>query len=395
MWRATLLTACLLTFPTSASAQDFDFDDDIDFEDAVESAEEPPPPPIPEGDDDFDFLDEDEEDEALLEFTDPVDEDGEGPVDLLGDEEEAVAPARASGDSAALYRMRQAEYSRLSTDEEIAAWESYLEEFPHTPFSERIQQRVDELMDRLYDVRIRRDDGAVDAMHQEIGFSQGALLESIDPRTRLRAGFEIGLPDWMNGFVDYEYALNRQFSMHAGIRRRYTGWSFEPGARWALVKSARTNTIVTLLGDLRVNMSPSAFIGARPMLAVGKRFGDKLDLQFQAGPDFEFRNGVDIRAVAAANITYRATETVGLFLEGSGNVKNIGGQAGAGYFNVVTFGMRFFPSREKAPKGRSNAQMPVDNNVQVDMGATVPFSTNYYSFHFGSVFGQATLYLDD
>lgn len=388
MWRASLLSVCFLSLSATAEAQDFDLDDDLDFEDApIEEATEPVPP-VPDDGDDFDL---DEEDDSLLDFTDPM--EGGEPVDLL-EGEDTTRAARSSGDSAALYRARQEEYARLSTDEEIAAWEAYLAEFPHTPFAERIQQRVDELMDSLYDTRIRMDRGPVDAMDQEIGFSQGAILESIDPRTRLRAGFEMGLPDWFNPFVDYEHAFTREFSAHIGLRRRYTGTSIEPGVRWALVKSARTNTLVTFLGDVRLNAAPTAFFGARPMLAVGKRFGEKVDLQIQAGADLEMRNGVDVRAVGALAATFRVSETVGVFFEASANVKDIGGQAGAGYFNVASLGMRFFPSREKAHKGRHGGDLPVDENIQVDLGATVPFSTNYYSFHYGSVFGQATVYLD-
>lgn len=406
MWRASLLTACLLLIPSAAAAQDFDLEDDIDFEDAEDPAPADDLPdeelpeldgpveggvdvPVPPDDGAFDLLEE--EDDALEDFTDPVEGEGE-PIDLL--EGEATPAPSSSGDSAALYRMRQEEYARLGTDEEIAAWEAYLAEFPHTPFAERIQQRVDELMDSLYDTRIRIDQGTVDAMDQEIGFSQGAMLESIDPRTRLRAGFEMGLPDWFNPFVDYEHAFAREFSAHIGLRRRSTGTSIEPGVRWALVKSARTQTLVTLVGDFRLNAAPSAFFGARPMLAVGKRFGDSLDVQLQAGVDLLMRNGLVVATVGGLSATYRVTDTVGLFLEGSANMRDVGGQSGPGYFNAATFGMRFFPSKDKSHKARPGAELPVSDDVQVDIGATVPAMTNYFTDHYGSIFGQATLYLD-
>lgn len=379
MLRVPFIVATMLLLPSIASAQEFEDDDDFLF-DGEEETEPAPPTERLEGADELGETEEEEE--PLEDFTDPLDEEGE-PVDLLGDE--AAPNVLTTGDSAEIYRQRQAEYAELEIDEEVGAWEAYLAEYPFTPFAERIQQRIDTLMDGLYGERIVRDGPAVDAMHREIGFTQGLLIENIDPRSRLRAGFEMGLPDWFNPFIDYEHAFVRNFSAHIGLRRRYTGTSIEPGVKYAIIKSTRTNTIVTLLGDFRLNAAPTAFVALRPMLGVGKRFGEKLDVQIQAGADLELRQLLGVRMLGGLNLSYRASDTVGMFVESGYSLKDIGGQTGVGYFNVATFGMKFFPSK----KGTG-----VNENIQVDMGATVPYSTNYYSFHYGSIMGQANYFLD-
>lgn len=374
MWRVPALVASFLLAPV-ASAQDFTFGDDDEF---LFDGEEPSPQPAPERLDEADDLHFDDDD--LPEDLAPAEPGDE--IDLLGDE---PAPVLRGGDTADLYRQRQLEYGRLSLDEEVASWEAYLAEFPHTPFAERIQQRIDTLMDSLYSQRIERRGGEVDAMHREIGFTQPLLLENLDPRTRLRVGIEMGLPDWFNPYLDYEHAFLRNLSAHIGLRKRYTGTSIEPGLKYAVVKSTRTNTLVTLMADFRFNAAPTAFPGVRPMVGVGKRFGEKLDVQVQAGTEMELHRGFDLRFVGGLSANYRASQTVGIFAETGYSLKNIGGQAGIGYFNVLTFGMKFFPSRRDTG---------VNENIQVDMGASVPYSTNYYAFHYGSILGQANIFFD-
>lgn len=368
--RALARPLLLLLFPVAASAQDFGAEDDFVFDDA-------PAQPAPDRLEDADDLDLDDSELDDLEIPDT--DDG---VDLFGDE--PTRPA-GPGDTADLYRQRQAQFARLPADEEVEAWERYLAEFPGSAFRARIEQRIDELMDSIYRQRVVRGGGDVDALQQEVKLAQGLLIENIDPRSRLRVGVELGLPTWLNPFVDYEHALMRTLSAHVAVRRRFTGMSIEPGVKYAIVKSTRTNTLVTALADLHINAGPTAFLGVRPMLAAGKRFGDSLDVQAQGGVELELRQTTGVRILGGFNATYRASEIVGLYLEASAHFKNIGGAAGPGAFNVASIGMKFFPSR----KGDG-----VNENVQLDVGASVPFATNYYAFHYGSIVTQANLFLD-
>ena len=82
------------------------------------------------------------------------------------------------------------------------------------------------------------------------------MLENIDPRKKLRFAFEMGLPNYINLLVDYEHPLQRDLSVHGGLRNRYAGFSIEGGAKYSLVKSVRTQSLVTVLGDIRVNTIP-------------------------------------------------------------------------------------------------------------------------------------------
>ena len=63
----------------------------------------------------------------------------------------------------------------------------------------------------------------------------------------------------------------RELSVHGTLRKRYTGWSIEGGARYALLKSAEMKALVTAIGDVHINADPN-FIDFRPQIAAGKRF---------------------------------------------------------------------------------------------------------------------------
>ena len=76
----------------------------------------------------------------------------------------------------------------------------------------------------------------------------------------------MGLPNYINLLVDYEYPLRRELSVHGGLRKRYAGWSMEGGAKYSLVKSVRTKSLVTVLGDIRINTIPF-FVGLRSRAA--------------------------------------------------------------------------------------------------------------------------------
>jgi len=368
-----------LAAPLTGWAQDDEdlFEDDEDDEDFFDEGDEDEVPPedrLDEGDD-LDLLDDEDED-SLDDFLDDEEDD----LDLLGDDDEAQV--HESGDDAGTYRRAQEGMAGMSVDEEIAAWETYLATYPGTPYTEKINGRIEQLMDALYTTDLDAE-GPVDAMRQQLAFANPMQLENINPRTRLQAGFEWGLPDYINLLVDYEHAFLRNFSGHAGIRKRYTGWNVESGVHWALVKSKRTNTLLTFIGDVHFNTNPS-FLGIRPQLGFGKRLG-KLDLQAQGGVDFEARSPAGLRVIGGLNGTYRASDTVGIFLESNLNMKNFSWEGKTFMYNVVTFGMNFYPQKKDDR---------VDENLQFDMGATVPYARQYWAYHYGSVMGRVNYNMD-
>ena len=108
---------------------------------------------------------------------------------------------------------------------------------------------------------------------------------------------------------------------------RFTGWSLEGGARYALIKSTRTDFILTAIGDLHLNLAPVA-PGIRPMLAVGKRFrfgGDTfMDVQAQGGADMMFFPGMFSPRYLTGNVTVSPSETVKVFVETTTVVKDMG-----------------------------------------------------------------------
>ena len=50
-------------------------------------------------------------------------------------------------------------------------------------------------------------------------------------------------------------------------------------------------------------------------------------------------------------------------------------------FNVFSFGMKFFPGNSP------------DRDKEVNLGATVPYTQQWWQFHYGSVMGQLNYYL--
>ena len=326
-----------------------------------------------------------DEPEDDLDFSDPAPGEEPDPLanpDLLGDDPDPAQPLGT--DSAELYRATLDKVRGMDPDEEMQIWDAYLRQHPTTSFRPQIEKRVSELEDALYDLnRIRTPDPEPgDADEQQLAFSQGVLLENINPRQRVMVLIEYGLPDYAGFGVDYEHPFSRSVSVHGGLRRRFTGANVEAGARWALVKSARTHTFVTLIGDVRFNLAP-AFVAFRPQIAAGKRFG-KLDLQAQAGVDIAPRANLDFRMIGGINATYRASDAVALFAETSVFMSSLSGDFGLYRFNMFTFGMKFFP-RQKAKK---------PENTEINLGAAVPYTSAYWQYHFGSLTGQGVFYLD-
>lgn len=383
-----LFALSLAAVPASAGPDDdIDLDDDpIDIDESDEPVPAPKPPrpepaPAPPPPDDAD-----EEDDDLEDFRETGDD-----VDILGDEDEISS----SSDTEQVYRAALAKLSKLGPDEEMAGWEAYLAQYSDSVYRTRIEHRIEELEDLMYGQRIGgTGDGTVDASQAELRFAHPLQLENIDPRTRISAAFEWGLPDYMNLVADYEHAIVRNFSAHGGIRRRYLGWNVEAGVHWALVKSLRTKMLVTVLADFRANTNP-VYPGFRPQLAVGKRFGI-VDAMVQAGPDLTIRTFADAGGkpttefqplyTGGLNLFFSFSERVGGFLETSLYVKSVADDGafdgGLFQFDVATFGLKFFPGEEGKPKAQ-----------EVNFGATVPYAQQWWQFHYGSIMGQFDYYL--
>lgn len=351
--------------------------DDIDIEesdDETANPQRPVPPPVDEPDQPIG--DEDADDTSLDTFKDDAEED----TDLLGDEEQKTV----GSDTEQIYRRFLAELSELQADEQLAGWEEYLAKYPDTAYRKRIETRMEELSDEMYADRIDGGDGRVDALDQEIDFSHGLQLENINPRTRVQAGFEFGIPNYFNLFADYEQGITRNFSAHGGLKRRYLGYSIEAGVRWAPVKSVRTGTILSLIGDFRLNTNP-LYPSFRPQVAFGKRAGP-VDFQIQGGAELAYRpelNTIQPTIVGGASLFFRVNEGVGTFLETSSYMRPAAEElpafaGGLFRFNVVSFGFKFYPSKK--------------GDIEVNTGGTVPYIQQWWQFHYGSVMGQFNWY---
>jgi hypothetical protein len=314
---------------------------------------------------------------------------GEG-IDLddefeLDQQKTLVGPGQ---DTARIYREQVDSMNNISADEEALAWERYLKKYPNSAFKDRIQDRMDELSESLYDDRIEGGPGArfTDAGKAEIKLAQPQLLQSIDPRNQLHVGFEMGLPNYIGFALDGEYQLTREWSVGGGIRSRYTGVNIEAGTHYALIKSARTNFILTGLGDIHLNVNP-LHLGVRPQIGVGKRFTTNselfIDAQAQAGSDILFVGGtVSPRLVGGANITVAPTKTVRFFFETSTYMKDMFWEEGNTFrFNVVTFGLKFITR-----KGAETDQF------ETGVGASAPYTTNYWAHHFGAITADTHFY---
>ena len=333
---------------------------------------------------------EDASEEALDDLDFGTDQEDEFTFD---DEEEAVPIGGPGQDTARIYREFGDNIEDLGPDEEIIQWEQYLGQYPNSLFKDHIQRRVDELTEFQYSERVPDDlDGGfadiVDAGRREIELIAPRHLVSVDPRNKMRAGFEWGYPEYLNLFADYEAQIQRKWSWHVGVIRRYTGWNLEGGTKYALVKSARTNFIVTGIFDFHLNTLP-IFPAVRPQIGVGKRFivaGQPLDLQMVGGVDIELRlsEQMDFITVGGLNATYMASDKVAFFVESSVVAKDFFWDAGinSGFFRfpLLTFGITFWAGE--------------DNNITSSIAANAPYAYSYWGHHFGGVMGDFNIYRD-
>ncbi len=388
---STRLPICLaaLFFASSAFAED---DDDWLFDDE-------------DGDEESDTTARPAEDEDTAEEGDPDEESDEWMEDFgeeheeldFGEdefEEDRDVNTQAEGeDTARIYRAHLEKVAALTPDEEAISWQRYLRKYPNSVFRARIDERLTELESEMYDERINTVTvGGVDAGQAELHFAQPLLLENIDPISKIRVGFEWGIPDYINLMADLEYQLFRELSVHGGIRNRYGNVSAEAGARYGIIKSARTQTLLTAIGDFRLGTNP-VYPALRPQLAFGQRFdlgsGGRLDVQVQGGADMPFvptssgKTLFDPRLVGGANITLVPSPVVRVYLETSTYMKGFGWEEGGTFrFNVFTFGIKIM--------GRTKDGAP---QYEIGAGATAPYTTNYWGYHVGSITGDFNYFL--
>jgi len=362
-------------------------DDDIFFDEDPEEDEDVPAPRI----DEEDTFEVDEDDAGLDDVQDTTFEQIVGSeaetlqlnLGLDDDEDDdldddTLAPGQ---DTAAIYRQQLAAVEGMAPDEEGMAWEEYLQMYTASVFRTQIEERMAEIAESMFG-GARGPSGPVDEAQKAMDFAHGLLLEPIDPRTRFRAGFEWGYIDWVNLILDYEVAVRRDLGIHGGIQHRLSGWNLEGGARYALIKSTRTNMVLTAIGDVHLNLDPIA-PGFRPMMALGKRIETKgstvIDVQAQSGLDLMVYPGMfSPRMLGGMNVSVSPSETVKVFMETTYISKAAPSDDASPFtFNQIAFGIRF--------QGKGN--------MLVGTGASVPYASNYWKYHYGSVLADFNYYM--
>jgi hypothetical protein len=334
-----------------------------------------------------DALDSDEAEEQQLDDLDFGQDQEE--VFNFSDEEETVPIGGPGQDTAKIYRTYLDGIEDLGPDEEIIQWERYLQEYPNSLFKDHIQRRIDELTEFQYSERLPGEEGfegIVDAGRREIKLSLPRHMDGVDPRTKIRGGFEWGYPQFMGLTADYEHQIARQLSAHAGIVGRYEGFNVEIGGKYAVIKSARTNFLLTGLFDIHMNVGP-VYPAFRPQIGVGKRFilADRaLDLQATAGVDAQIRSDFSLIYLGGLNATFQASDKVSFFFEGTFAGKDMFWDAGGKNstffrFPVLTFGISFWADK----KGKALAAL----------AANAPIANAYWGYHFGGVQGDFAYYL--
>jgi hypothetical protein len=376
------------------SEDDFDlFEDDEDSDDeASDEGDRPDEEEKPV--DDFDPNDDDAWMDKKAE--EGVEEGGELEFEDEFDADDEDVKAQGEGeDTAAIYREYLEDVGRYGADEEALAWERYLKKYPNSLFRARIEKRLEELSEEMYSDYLEDDvTRTVDGGKREINFAIPMLLENIDPRSKLRAGFAWGIPNYLNLMVDGEWAILRELSVHGGIRNQYTGFHFNGGAKYAFIKSARTNFLATAIMDVRLNGNPTYF-AAVPRIGAGKRFRfsdtTSLDLQGQLGYDAAFipsesegETVFDPRLAWGLNATLTPSDAVLIFMEYSSYSKFADDAlAGNFHFDQLTFGLQFVQRRSKTKE-----------KLRAGGGASVPTSAKYWSEHEGMITADVNYFLN-
>ncbi len=352
-------------------------EDDTPSEDAFKEEEEddgPPPERLKEADK------TEEKEEGDLDFDDPDSEENLN-FEENEEEQESVKPRQPGEDTAQIYRDAEAKYRELSLEEELLAWERYLEKYPKTLFRDRVDGRIEDITQLLYEERVPGSDRGArtqDAAKAELNFLLPVHLSAPDPRRHFTLEASWGYPNWVTFQFDYEHSFFREFSLHAGIDRDLTGLAIVVGPKYALIKSARTGTLLSVSLDLKGNANPG-FAGLRPAVSFGQRLRvlDGLDLLAQAGVDMELRSPFGARWEFGFAAELHPNETVSVFFESNSNLKFLGDEANTTFtFMTGVFGLKFVPRKgDKDGNGR----------VEAGLAADAPYSYHYWGFYRGGV----------
>lgn len=418
MVRALLVVAAVLFSGVSHTAYAQEEDepgdtDEFEFEEPEEPAKKPeekkpeekkpadskapttappanPPPAEPEESDEIEFEDEteDEEDpkaEPKKDFLEDPKEDDRTDAELL-------APGT---DDAEIYRAQEKEVDGMPPDEEVMSWEAYLEKYPNSIYRKRIEERVDVLVEGQFRMRIDGpQSGNGNADSQELAFVVPMQMTNVNPRTKAQLGIGFGFPTFLAMTADFEYAFLRNLSAHAGINGRYTGWSFDVGARYAFVKSTRLKFIATLVADIGINFNQRVqtrqeginadanriFFQARPQLAFGKLIGPA-QILLTIGTDVGSRPNTGPAVIGGAHVGVRIAPPVGVYVETDFYVRNLGREAGPFTFDVLSFGFKFYPMAKRA-----------DDPLEIGMAGHIPYATQYLQPYVGAVQVQGVYY---
>lgn len=310
-------------------------------------------------------------------------------LDFRDDSEQETVKAHEAGeDTAQVYRDFQKKVSELNADEEQIKWEQYLEKYPKSLFRDRIEARMDDLSNEMFSERVPsdKDNTAADAAKRELNFANGWHLMGVDPQTKVSAGFELGIPNWFGLKGDFEYQLQRQLSAHAGINHGLGGWEISGGAKYAIIKSARTKSILTAAVDLGLNTRPrNLYPTVAPTIAFGQRLDvlQGLDLAVQVSAIPEFHAPFNVRYTGGFTGELRANEIVYAFAETQFNLRKV--DESLFQFNTVSFGLRFMPKKKSNDSGAGRAL--------IGIGANVPYLHDYWSPYQGAVNADINYYL--
>ena len=372
-WRILFFGIANLTLLTSASTAWAQDDDWLDGDEEEETKR---------NDDEVEEIDLDEDpDEANIDGR--TAEEGDGLY--LGEEYETQKIRGEGEDDADIYRDFKAELERLDPAEEAISWQEYLDQYPKSIFRPAIEQRILELEEELYNTRIedryRKDGGDGTA---EINLTQPIFLSNIDPRQKFHAGFELGFPAQFNLMLDYEHQLKRELSIHGGLRSSVSGTYFEPGVKYAFIKSARLQMLSTANLDLMLGGN----LGIRPTVGWGKRFSLNndvmLDAMAQIGSELIFSPVFDPRLQGGFQVAVAPTDTIRFFVESSVYMKDISWDRGDAFaFNTFTFGIKFF----EKDKG-------TNSKYEVATATNIPYYYKYWRQHYGSITGDINWYFE-
>lgn len=350
----------------------------------------PPKPAEPEESDDIEFEDDVEEQpkaEPKQDFLDDLKEEPEErtDADLLGQ----------GTDNAEIFRAQEKEVDGMPPDEEVMSWEAYLQRYPNSIYRKRIEERIDELVEGQFRMRIDGPSGVGgNADDEELLFVVPMQMTNVNPRTKAQVGIGFGFPTYLALTADFEYAFLRNVSAHAGINGRYTGWSFDLGARYAFVKSTRLKFVATLVADIGINFNQRVrsrqeginadanrvFFQARPQLAFGKIIGPA-QILLTVGADIGTRPNTGPAIIGGAHVGVRIAPPVGVYVETDFYVRNLTREGGPFSFDVLSFGFKFYPMAKKK-----------EDPMEIGMAGHIPYATQYLQPYVGAVQVQGVYY---